>query len=154
MRSAGRGLPTALVLLLLGVASWATSPLRGQTIMTDQPSAAVHAQFVLRDAAGRSILDAGGPLTAETIAGFAIPEERLNEARRRLEALGLRVEAAGGPVLSVSGDRALFERLFGPLPEPPAAGEAVRLPVPDSLADIVAAVLLPPPPELFPGPAP
>ncbi len=122
--------------------------------MTDEAPSPIHAQFVLKDAAGRSILDAGGPLTAETIAAFAIPEERLDEARRRLEALGLRVEAAGGPVLSVSGERVLFERLFGPLPEPPAAGEAVRLPVPASLADIVAGVLLPPPPELFPGPAP
>ncbi len=122
--------------------------------MTDEASSPIHAQFVLKDAAGRSILDAGGPLTAETIAAFAIPPERLAEAKKRLEALGFRVEAAAGSLLSVSGEAALFARLFGTVPRPPATGEAVRLEVPEALADLVAGVFLAPPPELFPDPAP
>ncbi len=114
----------------------------------------IHAQFVLKDAAGRSLLDAGGPLTADTVAAYRVPPERLAEARRRLEALGLRVEAAAGGVLSASGERELFAKLFGAVPEPPAGGEALRLEVPAALDDIVAAVLLPPPPELFTEPTP
>ncbi len=122
--------------------------------MPDEPSSPIHAQFVLKDAAGRSILDAGGPLTAETVAAFAVPPERLAEARRRLEALGFRVEAAAGAILSVSGEAALFRRLFGTVPEAPGGGEAVRLEVPGELADLVAAVFLAPPPELFSAPSP
>ncbi len=119
-----------------------------------QPPARVTAQIILRGEDGRSILDAGGPITAGTVRAFMLPAERIEEAVRRLRELGLDVEPAGGPVLSATAEAPLFERLFHTTLRPAPDGHGLVADpeprVPDELADIVAAVMVPPPPELFP----
>lgn len=114
--------------------------------------ASVTLQVVLKNARGESLLDARGPITADNVARFAVEPERAERAAHRLRKLGFAV-AGEGPVLSVTGDRALVERVFatrigiGPSGQPELLGPA-RLPT--ELEDLVAGVILPQGPELFP----
>lgn len=109
-------------------------------------------QVVLRNARGESPLTASGPVTAGTVHRFAVEPERVEAAVERLRALGFEV-AGTGPVLSITASPALVERVFGSKVATEAAGPPALSPppnVPEPLRDLVAGVLLPPPPELFP----
>lgn len=105
-------------------------------------SEAVVAEVVVRAPDGSSILDAAGPLSEETIGRYRASEEALAAVAERLEELGLDVVARGPTGMTVSAEREVFERLFGSGTDPVA--------VPAELADLVAGIVLPQPPELYP----
>lgn len=90
---------------------------------------------------------------AENVEQYRVEDARIEEATRRLEALGFNVDTRDPYTLSVRGSRELFLRVFGVA----AAGEqtaaepgARRVDLPDTLADYVADVIFPPAPEFFP----
>jgi hypothetical protein len=113
--------------------------------MADAPL--VSAQVVLRHADGRSLLDATGPITAESPArtAAALPPDRIAEIAERLKAAGFDVGAGTGATLSVTAPPATFRQVFGMDTAPGAAAH-----VPRELAPFVADVLIAPPPTLFP----
>jgi serine protease AprX len=102
----------------------------------------VIAEAVVRAADGSSILDAPDPVTEATIGRYRASEANLAEAAARLEALGIDVVARGPTGLTLSANTELFERTFGTAIDGPA--------VPEDLADVIAAIVLPERPELFP----
>jgi hypothetical protein len=111
----------------------------------------VSAQCVLRAPDGRSILDAPEGPGAETAERQMPAPEAFDEAAARLERLGFDVGDRGAATLTVSGDRALFERVFSTrlewAEEPGTGGPSWRPErppvVPDELADVVAGVVFP-----------
>jgi hypothetical protein len=71
-----------------------------------------------------------------------VSEEANAEAAARLEALGIDVVGRGPTGLTISAPRDVFEQVFGTATDPIA--------VPGELADLIAAIVLPERPELFP----
>jgi hypothetical protein len=102
----------------------------------------VVAQVVVRAPDGSSILDAVGPVTEETIDRYRASDEAIAAVAERLEEHGLDVMARGPTGLTASAERPTFERLFGVGTDPIA--------VPEELADLVAGIVLPEQPELYP----
>lgn len=129
------------------------------------PRQQVTAQVILRKKTGESILDADVSLTSENIGEYAVEQQVVQEAVARLTALGFTVAQAGPHSLSISSDRALFEQVFGTelalsdedpgktaMPTGTGAFYEARKPiaVPADLRSLIAGVVLPTPPELFP----
>lgn len=125
----------------------------------------VTAQVILYAADGSSILDSPEPITAQNIAKYRVSPEVIAEASHKLEQLGFKVVQAGPTSLSIASDKALFERVFQTKLEVGGkkamdtkvsgveayyyeATEPVK--IPGELRPLVAGVLLPTPPELFP----
>jgi hypothetical protein len=102
----------------------------------------VIAEAVVRAPDGSSILDVAGPVTEETIGRYRASEEAIAEAAARLEALGIKVVARGATGLTISAARELFERTFG------TARDGIA--VPEELADLIAGIVLPERPQLYP----
>lgn len=100
----------------------------------------VIAEVVVRAPDGSSVLDAP-PMTAENIDRYRASETATSEVRARLEALGVDVIGQGPTGLTVSADEEVFARVFGSAQSPSVPGE---------LNDLVAGVVLPEQPELFP----
>ena len=117
----------------------------------------ISAEAILRSNSGRSLSSPDEPVTAETVEQFGPTEATVAEARRQLEELGFFVPHSG-VTLTVQGDVACFERVFGVKlaveEDGRTGGLAVRIEgepvVPDSLSDVVEAVVFPEPPEFFP----
>jgi hypothetical protein len=101
----------------------------------------VIAEVVVRAPDGSSVLDASGPVTEETIGRYRPSVEASAEAAARLEAMGFEVVGRGPTGLTVAAEEEVFTRAFG-------AGDEYA--VPADLADLVAGVLRPEQPELFP----
>ncbi len=122
--------------------------------MTEQ----VIAQVILRPVAKE-------PITAEKIARYRARNEVIEEASRALEGLGIRVVQPGPVSLTISLDKALFERLFQTTLESKTtqiigskgsdaqasyyiATKPIR--VPEELSSLVASIALPTPPQFYP----
>lgn len=129
--------------------------------MTEQ----VTAQVILRAPNGSSILTSKGPITAGNVAKYRVEKEVIEEASKKLEKLGFKVSQPGPVSLAVSGDKALFERVFQTILEARSkeimgtkahgaeasyyeAKEPIK--VPEDLSSLVADVVLAIPPEFFP----
>jgi hypothetical protein len=125
----------------------------------------VIAQAILRAPDGSSILDEGGELTAANIARYRVGEDVIAEASDRLRELGFEVLQQGPVSLTISGDKALFERVLDTdlqrretkADEPGIAGvqaayyEATSpMRIPTELASLVADVALTTPPTFYP----
>jgi hypothetical protein len=125
----------------------------------------VTAQVILRSPAGTSVLDTQEAITAENVAKYRVGKEVIAEATKKLEGLGFQVLQAGPTNLTISGNKALFERIFQTSLEAQStevmgtktsgaeaayyrATEPIK--VPDELSSQVAAVALPTPPKFFP----
>jgi hypothetical protein len=130
----------------------------GELALVNRPDPPpISAEVILRSRSGRSLSSPDEPVTAENVEQFGPTEATVAEARRRLEELGF-VVPHSGVTLTVLGDAARFERVFGvklAVEEDELAGDlAVRAEgepvVPDSLAGVVEAVVFPEPPEFFP----
>ena len=118
--------------------------------MTDAQTNLI-AQVVVRSSDGTSILDADGGITSGNVAQFAVGPDRIEDAARRLEGRGFTVEARDEHTLSISGSTELFARVFGVGTGSGGGGAPlVSTSIPDDLADLVADVVVPPPPEYFP----
>lgn len=105
----------------------------------------MNAQAVIKRADGGSILSTDGPVTARTLKEVAVEPDRMDQARRRLEAQGFTVQTGDATSLSIEGPVTQFQAVFGVGPDDVEA-EAT---VPDDLDDIVAGVIVPQAPELF-----
>lgn len=108
------------------------------------------AQLVMRREDGGSVLS-GGPVTAGSLGSVELPQARVDEIARRVEALGFGVEAGDRTTLAISGPRERFASVFGLEVAPPAgvsAAHATR--IPDELEPFVADVIVPPAPTTFP----
>jgi hypothetical protein len=101
----------------------------------------VVAEVIVRAPDGTSILDAPEAVTEETIARYRASEESMSQVAVLLEAEGIDVVARGPTGLTISADEETLARVF----------RSARAPtVPEELADLVAGVVLPERPELFP----
>jgi hypothetical protein len=122
------------------------------------------AQVVLRAPDGSSILDAGQPITASTIARYRVGAEIVQRASTALEKLGFKVLESGPTGFTISGERPLFEQTFDTVLQEnfartqPALGAAPvqlrftalrRLSIPAKLSSLIAGVVMPAPPELM-----
>ena len=120
----------------------------------------VIAQVVLRGPDGSSILEASQPITAATIARYRVGTDTIQRASIALENLGFKVLAPGPTGFMISGSRALFERVFDTVLQenitrarPGTAPRFVALRpliIPAELSSVIAAVVMPVPPELTP----
>lgn len=115
----------------------------------------IAAEVILPGQSGRSLSDAEGPVTSETVERYTPTEDRLNAARQVLEDMGFEVKP--GPVtLTIIGSPDLFRKTFGTdftVERPGQTGQLTaqgNLKVPDALEDLVTAVVFPEPPEFFP----
>ena len=100
----------------------------------------VVAEVVVRAPDGLSVLDAP-TVTEENIDRYRASEAATSEVRTGLEALGVDVIGQGPTGLTVSASEEVFARVFGSVESPS---------VPDELDDLVAGIVLPQRPELFP----
>ena len=118
----------------------------------------VIAQVVVRSPDGSSILEVSQPITAATIAKYRVGAEMIQRASTALENLGFKVLAPGPTGFTISGNRALFERIFDTVlqedtargrPAPAQRFTALQpLVIPVELSSLIAAVVMPVPPEL------
>ena len=107
-------------------------------------------QVVLMSDEGKSILDAEGPVTAETVSAFGVGDERIAVVRAELEKLGLSVLQGDRTTLSVGGPSSLVEEVFGlDTSSSDAALPAHAAKIPETLSGYVADVFAAPKPELF-----
>jgi hypothetical protein len=106
----------------------------------------VIAEVVVRSPDGQSIVDAPGPIGADTIERYRPSPETLRDAATRLRERGFTIVQEGPVSITVSADAELFEQVFAAAPGP--EGPPARIPA--DLADVVAAVTFPRPPELHP----
>jgi hypothetical protein len=104
-------------------------------------SETVIAEVVIRAPDGSSVLDAHTAVTEETIARYRASEAATSQVKARLEALGVDVVAQGPTGLTVSASNEVFALVFGSTEAPS---------VPDGLEDLVAGIVMPERPELFP----
>ena len=125
----------------------------------------VIAEVILRKADGSSIMDAQEAITARNIAEYRVSEEVAEEASQKLRDSGFEVLQRGPTSLTISGDKELFKDRFGTELEITStnvmpshiegtettyyeAKEPMR--IPEDLSPLVADIVLPTPPELFP----
>jgi hypothetical protein len=107
----------------------------------------VIAQVVVRSPEGTSMLDAPGPVGAETVARHRPSADALREAATRLRERGFDIVQEGPTTLTIAGDKELFERTFATAP---GAERAASPEIPQDLSDLVAGIAFPRPPELHP----
>jgi hypothetical protein len=105
----------------------------------------VIAEVVVRSPGGQSILDAPGAVDAETVERYRPTADALRDAATRLRERGFTIVQEGPTSLTVSAEPALFEQVFATSAGPERAAR-----VPEDLADVVAGVTFPRPPELHP----
>ena len=111
----------------------------------------VVAQVVLKRADGKSILDAKGPLTSDNIGAFSVENERIREARKRLEKLGFSISSQNQTTLSITGPAKRFTEVFG-IEENMISGPSSDIHavvIPPDLREFIADVFIPKPPEFF-----
>ena len=125
----------------------------------------VVAEVILRKADGSSVMDAREAITAGNIAKYRVSEETAEEASQKLRDRGFEVLQVGPTSLTISGDQELFEDRFGTALEATStnvmpsdiegaetayyeAKEPMRIPA--DLSPLVADIVLPTPPQLFP----
>lgn len=125
----------------------------------------VTAKVILRLADGSSILDAKEGITAKTIARYRVGKELVEETSKKLEGLGFKLLQTDPVSLTISGKKALFERVFQTTLETRrkkvmgTKQEGVEISfystkepfnIPKDLSSRIADVVLPTPPELYP----
>jgi len=125
----------------------------------------VVAEAILRKADGTSVIDAQEAITARNISEYRVSEEVAEEASQKLQDRGFEVLQVGPTSLTISGDQGLFEDTFGSTLETKStnvmpsdiegaetayyeAKEPIR--IPQDLSPLVADIVLPIPPQLFP----
>jgi len=125
----------------------------------------VVAEAILRKADGTSVIDAQEAITARNIAEYRVSEEVAEKASQKLQDRGFEVLQVGPTSLSISGDQGLFEDTFGAALETIStnvmpsdiegtetayheAKEPMRMP--EDLSPLIADIVLPTPPQLFP----
>jgi hypothetical protein len=125
----------------------------------------VIAEVILRKADGSSVMDAREAITAGNIAKYRVSEETAEEASQKLRDKGFEVLQGGPTSITISGDKGLFEENFGTALEITSknvmpsdiegaetayyeAKEPMR--IPEDLSPLVADIVLPTPPQLFP----
>jgi hypothetical protein len=115
---------------------------------------------ILRSSDGKSVADTTQPITSEISGRIQIDEVRRQQTRERLEAHGVTIVSENPFSLSFSPDKTVFERIFksqlrkvAPKPDPsiskPLYQIADAIEIPEDLAEHVAAVSIPSPPDLF-----
>jgi hypothetical protein len=107
-------------------------------------SGPVIAEVVVRTAEGSSILDAPEAIDSETIARYRPGADALADAAARLRERGFEIVQEGPTGLTVSAGPERFEETFA------TAGADTAARIPPELADVVAGVTFPRPPELHP----
>jgi hypothetical protein len=122
----------------------------------------VIAEVVLCRKDGVSILNAEEGITAETVAKYRVEEEVINAASKELKKLGFEVVQTTPFGMTISSDKALFEKVFQTTLEvqhkqEPSIGvahvyyRAVQpIQIPANLSSLIPAVTLPTPPEYYP----
>jgi hypothetical protein len=125
----------------------------------------VIAEVILRKADGSSILNAQEAITARNIAQYRVSKETAEEASQKLRDRGFEVLQVGPTSLTISGDKGLFEENFetalqitstNVMPSDIAGAETtyyeVKEPmrIPEDLSSLIADIVLPTPPLLFP----
>jgi len=125
----------------------------------------VVAQIILRIREGRSILGADEPITSKTVGKYQVEESVVQDARKKLAAYGFAIGLGGPHGFSISGDKALFERIFHTQLQPSnqfgtehgsragkGASYEAKAPmvIPEDLSGSVAGIVLPVRPELYP----
>lgn len=123
------------------------------------------AEVILRAVDGSSILDAKGEITAENIAKYRVGKEVIEEASKKLEVLGFEVMQTGPTSATISGDKALFEKVFQTTFETQSAEmmetkivgvestyfqTTSPIKIPADLSSLIADVVLPTPPTFYP----
>jgi hypothetical protein len=125
----------------------------------------VIAEVILRKADGSSVMDAKEAITARNIAEYRVSEGTAEEASQKLRDRGFEVLQAGPTSLTISGDKGLFEDRFGTalkttstnmMPSDIEGAETAYyeakgpIRIPEDLSPLVADIVLPTPPQLFP----
>jgi hypothetical protein len=110
-------------------------------------SGPVIAEVVVRSAEGSSILDAPEAIDSETIARYRPGADALAEAATRLRERGFAIVQEGPTTVTISANPERFEETFATTSGAEGAAPAR---IPPDLADVVAAVTFPRPPELHP----
>ena len=125
----------------------------------------VGAVVILRNAAGLSILDADGPVTAENEAKYQVEREIVEKTSMELEKLGITVTQVGPHSLSIMAEKDVFDAVFETnLESRSAETMGTKMPgveasyyiattpikVPESLSSMIADVDLETPVEYFP----
>jgi hypothetical protein len=125
----------------------------------------VIAEVILRKADGSSVLDAQEAITARNIAKYRVSEEVTERASRKLHDRGFEVLQVGPTSLTISADKELFEDRFQidletkstDMMAPEIEGAettyyVTKKPakIPQDLSSLVADIVLPTPPELYP----
>jgi hypothetical protein len=125
----------------------------------------VVAEVILRKADGTSVMDAQEAITARNIAEYRVSEEVAKEVSQKLRDNGFEVLQVGPTSVTISGNQELFEDTFGTALETTTtnvmpsdiegaetayyeAKEPIR--IPEDLSPLVADIVLPTPPQLFP----
>ncbi len=123
----------------------------------------VFADVILQAKSGKSVLKAAGEISPRNVKEFLPSRETIDEASRRLQEEGFRINLVADTHISISGPRELFEKVFrvkltqksAPVQGPPGkarqpyyeANKAAQ--IPDRLAGLVEAVNFPVPPVYF-----
>ena len=109
-------------------------------------------------------LESTAPITSKNVHRHQADQETIRHASELLSAYGFKVEPAGSFGLSLSGDKALFERIFQTRLAPRKGSDTESIPlggtgimyeaqspfkIPEDLSSYIAFVTLPIPPELF-----
>ena len=119
----------------------------------------VPAQVLLRDPHKRSLIGSDEPVTSENVDEYTADSAVAQHVRDALQGLGFEVTGFGPGTLSVTGDKDLWEAVFGVrlrLREQaakfaaPSYESPVPARIPPALADWIAGIAFPKPPELFP----
>lgn len=141
-------LPHGTLLFVSGITI--SDPCHKEIAKMTKESTQLVAQAILRRADGSSILDTEGGITSANIEQFAVEPERIEDAVQRLEERGFSIEARDQYTLSLAGPARLFENVFG-LREVVQKGAAPfsAAHVPPELADVIADVMIPAPPQYF-----
>jgi serine protease AprX len=129
----------------------------------------VQASVILRASSGKSAREPDAPITPQNVASYMPAEDAPREAADALQRLGFDVDHVGLTHVTISGDKALFERVFGARlaakSHPVFGGQRAAahhvhfasdrpLSVPESLSRLVDAVELAKPAAFFADPTP
>lgn len=118
----------------------------------------ITAQIILRATDGSSLLESTTPPTGEELARRRPTQDSIENVTRTLASLGFQVGEVGAVGITVTADKATFERVFetslahGADPETGAARWAAEVPITigDELRPWVADVVFPIAPEFVP----
>ena len=125
--------------------------------MSQASDLVISAEAILKSKTGRSLSRSDVAITSANVSEFIAAPETVAGAKQRLEELGFSVSESG-VTLTLSGDPERFERVFGvrlSFKKHPQTGEKNaycegEVVIPDSLRDVVEAIVFPEPPEFFP----